>query len=206
MELANKSESENEESKLLEEQEEEIPLTKRQKIGYGVSDFSNKTFESIKGFYFNAFDLSISKIFTKFFYLPKIKKKKSFLLQVAGLPPVLAANILLVSNIFDAFNDPLLGYLNDKTTRSVTNFPHIMKKKILNIKLKKKTKQSWEEKSVDDSIVRSSLFVLFFLVVCSQQMECGRQICLLPGSGSFLLCSFYYLHAPLLCTCTRADR
>lgn len=38
-----------------------------------------------------------------------------FLLEVALLDPLLAGNLLLVVNIFDAFSDPITGVLSDKT-------------------------------------------------------------------------------------------
>ena len=57
MELETKSRSDNESDSevfLSTELIEPGPLSFRQKIGYGVSDFSSKTFDTIQGFYFNA--------------------------------------------------------------------------------------------------------------------------------------------------------
>lgn len=41
-----------------------------------------------------------------------------FLLEVAGISPFMAGNLLLVGNIWDAVTDPIVGWLSDKT-----NFP-----------------------------------------------------------------------------------
>ncbi|WP_071517349.1 MFS transporter [Geitlerinema sp. PCC 9228] len=40
-----------------------------------------------------------------------------FLTNVAGLDPALAGSVLLVGNIWDAFNDPLIGTLSDRCDR-----------------------------------------------------------------------------------------
>jgi GPH family glycoside/pentoside/hexuronide:cation symporter len=38
-----------------------------------------------------------------------------FLTAVAGLPPVLAGSVLLIGRLWDAVNDPLVGWLSDRT-------------------------------------------------------------------------------------------
>lgn len=38
-----------------------------------------------------------------------------FLTNVAGLQPALAGSVLLVTRVWDAFNDPLIGWLSDRT-------------------------------------------------------------------------------------------
>src|SRR4028118_2044353 len=38
-----------------------------------------------------------------------------FLTNVAGLNPTLAGSVLLVSKVWDAINDPLIGWLSDRT-------------------------------------------------------------------------------------------
>ncbi len=39
----------------------------------------------------------------------------AFLLEVAGISPFLAGNLLLVGNVWDAVTDPVVGWLSDKT-------------------------------------------------------------------------------------------
>lgn len=50
----------------------------------------------------------IAPMITSFFLNP-------FLLEVAKIQPAAAGSILLFGNIFDAFSDPLVGFLSDKT-------------------------------------------------------------------------------------------
>jgi GPH family glycoside/pentoside/hexuronide:cation symporter len=38
-----------------------------------------------------------------------------FLINVAGLDPGLAGSILLIANVWDAINDPIIGVLTDRT-------------------------------------------------------------------------------------------
>eukprot|EP01091_Cochliopodium_minus_P012302 TRINITY_DN3698_c0_g1_i1.p1 TRINITY_DN3698_c0_g1~~TRINITY_DN3698_c0_g1_i1.p1 ORF type:complete len:328 (-),score=45.24 TRINITY_DN3698_c0_g1_i1:342-1325(-) len=71
---------------------ENVILPKSEKICYGVTDFGNKLLDTTVGFYLNA-----------------------FLLEVAGVSALWAGNILLISKMFDAVNDPIFGILSDKT-------------------------------------------------------------------------------------------
>ncbi|MCX7861328.1 MAG: MFS transporter, partial [Chloroflexus sp.] len=59
---------------------------------------------------FGAGDLgpAIATIIASFFQL-------YFLTTIAGLPPGLAGTILLVVKIWDSINDPIIGWLTDKT-------------------------------------------------------------------------------------------
>jgi len=49
-----------------------------------------------------------------------------FLTNVAGLPPLLAGTVLLIAKLWDAVNDPIIGWLSDKTrTRIGRRLPWI---------------------------------------------------------------------------------
>lgn len=66
-------------------------LSFRIKLFYGLADWSNSSTSTIFGFFF-AF----------------------FMTDVAKLPPLYAAPVLLIGGIWDAINDPLFGVLADK--------------------------------------------------------------------------------------------
>jgi glycoside/pentoside/hexuronide:cation symporter, GPH family len=68
------------------------PLSVRTKLAYGAGDFGTAIVASLKGFF-----LLI------------------FLTDVARLDPAAAGSILLVTKIWDAVNDPLVGWLSDRT-------------------------------------------------------------------------------------------
>ena len=72
------------------------PLTSCTKWGYGYGDTIPATVTSITGFYLNA-----------------------FLLEVADVPAKFAGTLLLVSKIWDAFSDPLVGILSDRLSVEV---------------------------------------------------------------------------------------
>jgi glycoside/pentoside/hexuronide:cation symporter, GPH family len=69
--------------------DERLPF--RVKFIYGLADWSNSTTSTIFGFFF-AF----------------------FLTDVARLPPIYAAPVLLIGGLWDAINDPLIGVLADR--------------------------------------------------------------------------------------------
>ncbi len=69
-----------------------LPLNLKTKLSYGIGEMSNE----IPG--------SILVFFLLF-----------FLTNVAGLNPGLAGSVLLVAKIWDAINDPLVGWLSDRT-------------------------------------------------------------------------------------------
>ena len=48
-----------------------------------------------------------------------------FLLEVAGIDPFLAGFLLMFQNILDAFTDPLIGYLSDRTPWGPRRIPWI---------------------------------------------------------------------------------
>jgi GPH family glycoside/pentoside/hexuronide:cation symporter len=62
------------------------------KLAFGAGDLGPAIVAAINGFFLNA-----------------------FLLDVAGLRPALAGTIFLITRIWDAVNDPLLGMLSDRT-------------------------------------------------------------------------------------------
>lgn len=68
------------------------PLTLRTKLAYGAGDLGTAITANILGFYLLFFFTS-----------------------VAGLNAGLAANVLLISKIWDAVNDPIVGVLSDRT-------------------------------------------------------------------------------------------
>ncbi len=67
-------------------------LTRRTKLAYGAGDLGPAIVTAINGFFLNA-----------------------FLLDVAGLRPGMVGTIFLLTKIWDAVNDPLLGMLSDRT-------------------------------------------------------------------------------------------
>lgn len=72
---------------------EEVPkLSFIRKLGYGVGDVGPALSVTIKGFYLNA-----------------------FLLDVAGLSPVMAGIIFFIVEIWNGVNDPIMGTLTDRT-------------------------------------------------------------------------------------------
>ena len=46
-----------------------------------------------------------------------------FLTTVAGLNPTLAGSVLLVGKLWDAINDPMIGWLSEALTRRYANAP-----------------------------------------------------------------------------------
>lgn len=69
---------------------ETLPI--RTKLAFGVGDLGPAIVATINGFFLNA-----------------------FLIEVAGLPPALAAVIFLIVKIWDSVNDPIIGALSDRT-------------------------------------------------------------------------------------------
>jgi GPH family glycoside/pentoside/hexuronide:cation symporter len=67
-------------------------LTRATKLAYGAGDLGAAIATAINGFFLNA-----------------------FLLDVAGLRPAMAGSIFLITKLWDAVNDPLLGMLSDRT-------------------------------------------------------------------------------------------
>lgn len=79
-------------------------LDARTKIGYGIGELSKEIPSSILVFFL---------LF--------------FLTNVAGLSPGLAGTVLLIGKCWDAFNDPLIGWLSDRTqSRWGRRFPWIL--------------------------------------------------------------------------------
>ncbi|WP_228016554.1 MFS transporter, partial [Leptolyngbya ectocarpi] len=80
------------------------PLTIKTKLGYGVGEMSKEIPNSIL-------------VFFLFF----------FFTNVVGLSPSLAGSVLLVSKVWDAVNDPLVGWLSDRTqSRWGRRFPWML--------------------------------------------------------------------------------
>ena len=67
-------------------------LSRRTKVAYGIGDMSGAVVITLTGFFLQA-----------------------FLLDVAGLRPAAVGVIFLVSNIWDAVTDPMVGVLSDRT-------------------------------------------------------------------------------------------
>jgi glycoside/pentoside/hexuronide:cation symporter, GPH family len=67
-------------------------LTRKTKLAYGAGDLGAAIVTAINGFFL-----------------------LNFLINVAGLRPGMAGNIFLVVKIWDAVNDPLIGWLTDRT-------------------------------------------------------------------------------------------
>ncbi len=67
-------------------------LSRATKLAYGAGDLGAAIATAINGFFLNA-----------------------FLLDVAGLRPAMAGSIFLITKLWDAVNDPLLGMLSDRT-------------------------------------------------------------------------------------------
>lgn len=83
---------------------EDIPLDVKTKVGYGVGELSKEVPGSIL-------------VFFLLFYLT----------DVVGLPPGMAGSILLIARIWDAVNDPLVGWLSDRTrSRWGRRFPWML--------------------------------------------------------------------------------
>ncbi len=68
------------------------PLSVGRKLAYGVGDVGPALVATLQGFFLNA-----------------------FLLDVAGLRPASAATIFLIVKLWDSANDPLIGWLSDRT-------------------------------------------------------------------------------------------
>lgn len=68
------------------------PLSIGRKLAYGVGDVGPALVATLQGFFLNA-----------------------FLLDVAGLRPAQAAAIFLIVKVWDSVNDPLIGWLSDRT-------------------------------------------------------------------------------------------
>ena len=66
-------------------------LPRRTRVIYGLGDWGNTTTSSIIGFFFSF-----------------------FLTDIAGLPPLYVAPVLLIGGIWDAVNDPIIGVLADR--------------------------------------------------------------------------------------------
>ncbi len=80
------------------------PLTLKTKLGYGVGEISKEIPNSILVF------------FLLFFFT-----------DVVGLSPGLAGSVLLVGKVWDAANDPLVGWLSDRTqSRWGRRFPWML--------------------------------------------------------------------------------
>lgn len=62
------------------------------KLAFGIGDLGAAITASVNGFFLNA-----------------------FLLDVAGLRPIVAGNIFLIAKIWDSINDPIIGALTDRT-------------------------------------------------------------------------------------------
>lgn len=67
-------------------------LTIGRKLAYGIGDVGPALVATISGFFLNA-----------------------FLLDIAGLPPLMASAIFLIVKIWDSINDPIIGTLTDRT-------------------------------------------------------------------------------------------
>ena len=81
-----------------------VPLNLKTKLGYGVGEISKE----IPG--------SILVFFLLFFFT-----------DVVGLSPGLAGSVLLVGKVWDAINDPLVGWLSDRTrSRWGRRFPWML--------------------------------------------------------------------------------
>ncbi len=81
-----------------------VPLTIKTKVGYGVGEISKEIPGSILAF------------FLLFFFT-----------DVVGLSPGLAGSVLLVGKLWDATNDPLVGWLSDRTqSRWGRRFPWML--------------------------------------------------------------------------------
>lgn len=62
------------------------------KLGYGFGDFGGAMVSMVKGLFL-----------------------LNFLINIAGLSPAMAGAVLLISKLWDAVNDPLIGWLSDRT-------------------------------------------------------------------------------------------
>ncbi|WP_448572016.1 MFS transporter [Trichothermofontia sp.] len=69
-----------------------VPLNLTTKLAYGAGEMSSEVTSSIL-------------VFFALFYLT----------NVAGLNPTLAGSVILISKLWDAINDPLVGWLSDRT-------------------------------------------------------------------------------------------
>ena len=69
-----------------------LPITLKTKLGYGVADFGGNLF-------FTA---------TAFVLL-------NYLTDTVGLSAALAGIALMIGRIWDAFYDPIIGYISDRT-------------------------------------------------------------------------------------------
>jgi glycoside/pentoside/hexuronide:cation symporter, GPH family len=67
-------------------------LSQKTKLAYGAGDLGAAIATAINGFFL-----------------------LNFLINVAGLRPGLAGNVFLIAKIWDAVNDPIIGWLTDKT-------------------------------------------------------------------------------------------
>lgn len=71
---------------------ESKPLTRHTKLAYGLGEVASATVTNIRVFFL-----------------------LYFLTQVAGLDAALAGTVLLIGRIWDGINDPLIGWLSDRT-------------------------------------------------------------------------------------------
>jgi len=81
---------------LLQDGDEEPKLSLVQKLGYGFGEVAPYTGGVIYSFFL-----------------------QTFLLEVAEVPPLWTGLLLLIGQLWDAVNDPLIGYLSDRTTSSM---------------------------------------------------------------------------------------
>ena len=80
---------------------EEVKLPLKTKMFYGIGDIGNAIINSAIQFY-------LLKFYT----------------DIALILPVLAGNALLIGKIWDAINDPLFGWLTDKTDQHYAALVH----------------------------------------------------------------------------------
>jgi len=84
--------------------EKSTPINLSTKLGYGVGEFASEITGSVLVFFF---------LF--------------FLTNVAGLNPGLAGTVILVGKVWDAINDPIIGWLSDRTqSRWGRRYPWMM--------------------------------------------------------------------------------
>jgi glycoside/pentoside/hexuronide:cation symporter, GPH family len=87
---------------------ERVPLVLRDRLPVSV----------VLAYGYGSLAVYVAPMITAFFLNP-------FLLEVAGIPPATVGLIMLVGNFFDAFSDPLIGFLSDRTPWGPKRLPWI---------------------------------------------------------------------------------